>query len=130
VLFLDRGHRLDAVAVPELPPNTIATGYSFILRPNLRVMLPEYLAWSLNQPDSRASLRPFHRGGHIPMVSRSDVEELRIQVPPLDVQRRILTLNNLLDQEHRLFAAIQEKRGLLGQAVSRKLMRVARLSES
>jgi hypothetical protein len=130
VLFLNRGHRLYAVVVPELPPNTIATGYFFILRPNPRVMLPEYLAWSLNQPDFQDSLRPYHRGSHIPMVSRIDVEELKIQVPPLEVQRRILALNDLLDEERRLFAAIQEKRSLLVQAVSRKLMNVARLSES
>ena len=122
VLFLNRGHRLYAVVVPELEPNTIATGYFFILRPNYRVVLQEYLAWSLNQPDFQESLRPFHRGSHIPMVSRIDVEELRIQVPPLDVQRRILALNNFLDQERRLFAAILEKRSLLVQAVSRKLM--------
>jgi hypothetical protein len=122
VLFLNRGHRLYGVVVPELQPNTIATGYFFILRPNPRVMLPEYLAWSLNQPDFQESLRPYHRGSHIPMVSRIDVEELRIQVPPLEVQRRILTLNSLLDHERRLFAAIQEKRSLLVQAVSRKLM--------
>jgi hypothetical protein len=122
VLFLSRGHRLYAVVVPELEPNTIATGYFFILRPNLRTVLPEYLAWSLNQPGFQESLRPYHRGSHIPMVSRADVEGLRVEVPPLDVQRRILTLNNLLEQERRLSSAIQEKRSLLVQAVSRKLM--------
>ncbi|MDS4040941.1 MAG: restriction endonuclease subunit S [Candidatus Competibacter sp.] len=123
VLFLGRGHRLYAVLVPEVEPNTIATGYFFILRPNPRAVLPAYLAWSLNQPDFQESLRPFHRGSHVPMVSRTDVEELRIEAPPLDVQQRILTLNGLLDRERRLCAAILEKRRLLAWAVSRKLMR-------
>ena len=122
VLFLNRGHRLYAVVVPELDPNTIATGYFFILRPNPRVMLPEYLGWSLNQPEFQELLRPYHRGSHIPMVSRMDLEELRIQVPSLEVQRQILALNNLLDQERGLFAAIQEKRSMLVQAICHKLM--------
>jgi len=122
VLFLGRGHRLYAVLVPEVEPNTIATGYFFILRPNPCLVLPAYLAWSLNQPDFQESLRPFHRGSHIPMVSRTDVEELGIQTPPLDVQRRILRLNDLLDHERRLCAAIQEKRRLLVQTLCRKLM--------
>ena len=122
VLFLSRGQRLYAVVVPMVEPNTIATGYFFILRPNPRVVLPEYLAWSLNQPDFQESLRPFRRGSHIPMVSRTDVEGLRIQVPPLEVQQRILRLNNLIDDERRLFATIQEKRSRLVQAFSRKLM--------
>ncbi|MCU0879866.1 MAG: restriction endonuclease subunit S [Pirellulaceae bacterium] len=123
VLFLSRGHRLYAVLVPEVEPNTIATGYFFILRPNPGLVLPAYLAWSLNQPDFQESLRPFHRGSHVPMVSRADVEELRIEAPPLAVQRQILGLNDLCDRERRLCAAILEKRRLLAQAVSRKLMR-------
>lgn len=122
VLFLSRGHRLYPVVVPEVKPNTIATGYFFILKPNPRVVLPEYLAWSLNQPDFQESLKPYHRGSHIPMVSRTDVEDLRIQVPPLELQQRVLALNELLNHERRLYAAIQEKRSLLVQAVSRKLM--------
>ncbi len=122
VLFLSRGHRLYAVLVPEVEPNTIATSYFFILRPNPRVALPAYLAWSLNQPDFQESLRPFHRGSHVPMVSRADTEELRIETPPLAVQRRILALNDLCDRERRLCAALVEKRRLLARAVSRKLM--------
>lgn len=122
VLFLSRGHRLYAVLVPPVGPNTIATGYFFILRPDHRVVLPEYLAWSLNQPDFQELIRPYHRGSHIPMVSRSDIEGLRIHVPPLEVQRRILLLNQLFDNERHLVAEIQEKRRLLIQMVSRKLM--------
>ena len=122
VLFLSRGHRLYAVSVPAVEPNTIATGYFYILRPKGRAVLPEYLAWSLNQSHFQESLRPYHRGSHIPMLSLTDVENQRIQVPPLDLQQRILRLHELLDQERRLTTAIQERRSLLVQAVSRKLM--------
>lgn len=122
VLFLSRGRHLYSVVVPEVEPNTIATGYFFILKPKAHAVLPEYLAWSLNQPDFQESLRPFHRGSHIPMVSRTDVENLRIEVPQLDVQRQILTLNELQCREGQLFAAIQSKRSLLVQAVSQRLM--------
>lgn len=122
VLFLSRGHRLYAVVVPEVEANTIATGYFFILRPNTRVALPEYLAWSMNQPDFQESLRPFLRGTHMPMISKADTENLRIHVPSLEIQRRILRLNQLLDEERRLSAAIHERRGRLVQAVSHKLM--------
>ena len=44
VLFLGRGHRLYAVLVPEVEPNTIATSYFFILRTNPLAVLPAYLA--------------------------------------------------------------------------------------
>lgn len=126
VLFLSRGHRLYAVVVPATAPNTIATGYFFILRPKTRVVLPEYLAWSMNQGDFQEALRPFHRGSYIPMVSKTDVQDLLIRVPPLEVQRQILQLHALLDEERRLAASLQEKRTALIQAVSRKLLREQR----
>jgi hypothetical protein len=122
VLFLSRGHRLCAVVVPTVEPNTIAAGYFLVLRAKDRVVLPEYLAWSINQPDFQASLRPLHQGTHMPMVSKTNMENVEIQLPPLDVQRRILTLNHLLDEERRLSAVIYQRRSLLVQAVSRKLM--------
>lgn len=122
VLFLSRGHRLYATVVPEVEPNTIATGYFFILRPNDETVYPAYLAWTLNQPAFQESLKPYRRGTHIPMVSRADVENLRIQIPPLDVQRKIVKLNELMEKERRIVSTIQEKRRLLVQAASRKMM--------
>jgi restriction endonuclease S subunit len=123
VLFLSRGHRLYSVVVPEIDPNTIATGYFFILRPKQQVVLPEFLAWSMNQPDFHERLRPFHRGSHMPMIAKTDVENIQIDVPPMDVQQRILALNGLLDEERRLSASILEKRTALIQSVLWKLMR-------
>lgn len=122
VLFLSRGHRLYAVVVPEVMPNTIATGYFFILRPRDRLVLPEYLAWSMNEPAFQESLRPYLRGSHMPMVSRADVEDLRIHLPPLAVQERIIDLQRLFDRERELTTAIQQKREALLHAVSGKLM--------
>lgn len=123
VLFLCRGHRLYAAVVPATGANTIATGYFLILKPTTRDVLPEYLAWSMNQADFQQSLRPFHRGSHMPMISKTDVQDLPIYLPPLSVQRQILRLNDLLDQERRIAASIQRRRTMLVEAVSKKLMR-------
>lgn len=122
VLFLSRGHRLYAVVVPNVDANTIATGYFFILRPKEAGLLPEFLAWSMNQPEFQERVRPFHRGTHMPMISKTDLENIQIDVPPMDVQRQILSLNELMDEERRLSAAILEKRTALIQTVLRKLM--------
>lgn len=123
VLFLSRGHRLYATVVPDVDVNTIATGYFFILRPRGGVLLPDFLAWSLNQPDFQESLKPIHRGSHMPMVARADLESLKIHVPRLAVQERVLHLNELLQRERHLATAIQEKRALLVQAASNRLIR-------
>ena len=122
VLFLSRGHRLFAVVVPEVGPNTIATGYFLILRPSGDVVLSSYLAWSMNQPEFQERLRPFSRGSHMPMVSKTDVENMLISIPSLDIQRQIVSLNDLLNQERRLSALLEEKRTALIDAVSRQLV--------
>lgn len=121
VLFLGRGHRLYGTIVPEVPPNTIATGFFFILRADPAVIAPEYLAWALNQRDFQEAIRPFHRGSHMPMISRSDLAAVAIDVPPLRVQHDVLRLNRLLDEELRLMEAIGRQRSRLVEAVSRKL---------
>lgn len=122
VLFLSRGHRLYAAVVPKIDAKTVATGYFFILRPKVHLVLPGYLAWLMNQGVFHESLRPYLRGSRVPMVSRADVEDLSIRLPSLEVQQRILKLNELLDEERRLSAAIQDRRSVLVQAISRKLL--------
>jgi restriction endonuclease S subunit len=122
VLFLSRGHRQYAAMISESVKDTIATGYFFILHPDERRIRPEFLAWSINQPEFQDALRPFTRGSHMPLVSKTDFQDLTILLPSMAVQDRILALNQLVDRERDLTAALQQKRGELVQAVSRDLL--------
>ncbi|MGL4514409.1 MAG: restriction endonuclease subunit S [Lacipirellulaceae bacterium] len=121
VLFLGRGHRLYAVVVPEITADTIATGYFFVLRPRLGVVTPEYLVWVLNEAGFQESLSQFVRGTHIPMVSRKDVEQQTIPVPPLEVQQRITNLTELAQRERQLASELADRRERLVEAVARRL---------
>lgn len=123
VLFLGRGHRLYAVVVPEVATDTIATGYFFVLRPRPGVVTPEYLAWALNEAGFQESLSQFVRGTHIPMVSRKDVEQQTISVPPLEVQQRITHLTELAQRERQLASDLADRRERLVEAVARRLAR-------
>ena len=120
VLFLPRGHRLFAAPVIEAPPATIATGYFFIVRPNVENVLGPYLAWYLNQPVFQEQLRPLIRGSHMPLVAKGDFQELAIALPPLDVQRKIVRLNDLMDEERRLVDRLQEKRAELMRTLAHR----------
>src|SRR5260370_34993004 len=100
----------------------MVNGFFVVQRTNGGLVLREYLEWSMNQNDFQESIRPYIRGSHMPMISRAHVEDLKIPLPQLDVQRQILKLNDLLDEERRLSAAIQKRRALIMHAVSRKLM--------
>jgi hypothetical protein len=117
VLFLARGYRLHATPITQPIPNAIVTGYFFILRPNGKVM-PRYLAWFINQLDFQQKMRAFIKGTHQPMVAKADFQEMEIEVPPLAMQDKIVRLDDLMEEERRLVAAIEEKRAKLVQAIS------------
>lgn len=118
VLFLARGHRLFATTITEPICSAIATGYFYILRPKMKTILPRYLAWYINQPPFQTVLRTFMKGTQQPLVSRKDIEDLEVQIPPLSVQEAIVELDDLEVVEQRLLAALQEKRSQLVQAIS------------
>jgi restriction endonuclease S subunit len=122
VLFLSRGHRQYAAVIHEPVQNTIATGYFFILSPRTKLVRPDFLAWAINQPDFQEALRPFVRGSHIPLISKTDFQDQAIVLPPLPVQEKVIELHHLFDHERELTAALEHKRGELVQAISRKLL--------
>ena len=122
VLFLSRGHRQYAALVSESVRNTVATGYFFILHPDQDMIRSDFLAWSINQPEFQDALRPFTRGTHMPLVSRSDFQDLTITLPAMAVQDRILVLQQLIDRERELMTDLQLKRGKLVEAISRELL--------
>jgi hypothetical protein len=122
VLFLSRGQRQIAVVISEPVTATIATGYFFVLRPDTNKVRPGFLAWFINQAEFQEMLRPLSRGTHMPLVSKSDFQDLLITLPPLAVQEKILELQNLFDRERELTSALQHKRGELVQAISRLLL--------
>lgn len=122
ILFLSRGHRQYATLVTVPVHNTIATGYFFVVRAKANFLLPEFLAWTINQASFQEAIRPFVRGSHIPLISKADFQDISIEVPSLAVQERIMALQELFDHEKHLSASIQEKRQQLLKAVSHKLI--------
>jgi hypothetical protein len=99
VLFLSRGQRAFAIPVLESIENTIASYYFYILRPDNERVLPEYLAWFINQPSSQLYLESHQVGSHMKMVSKQAFEELEIAIPPLATQRVIVELERLRQKE-------------------------------
>ena len=122
VLFLARGHRLGAVAIPEPVVDTIATGFFFILRPSPLVR-PGYLAWALNKAPFQSRMRPNVRGSHIPLITLGDFEKLEIDLPPLDLQEKIESLAALHRREMELSKAIESKRTHLIESICRMTAR-------
>jgi restriction endonuclease S subunit len=122
VLFLSRGHRLFATVISEAAPDIIASGYFYVLQPDVDRVRPAFLAWTINQPVFQESLKSLIGGTHMPLISKTNFQDLTITLPSLAVQDQILTLQHYVDHEQELTTSLLNKRRELTQAVARELL--------
>jgi restriction endonuclease S subunit len=119
VLFLSRGYKNFAVPVTEHLENTVVASYFFVLKILPNTVLPEYLAWYLNQPRAQKYIHNIgRRGTYIPVVPVSDFENLKIDIPDLQTQKQIVELNELLERENELLEELKEKRAVLIRSIN------------
>ena len=121
VLFLSRGQNPWAVAIGELPLTCIVPSSFYILRLDRDRILPEYLAWFLNSAAALTALKSIMRCTNISFISKTDLQELSVPVPPLSVQAQIADLNRLCDHERELLNELGNRKKTLIDAVCAKL---------
>ena len=73
-------------------------------------ILPEYLCGFLNLPSTRQLLTAQAQGSAITSLSKADLEEFEIPLPPLERQRSCIALTRLHRREQALYKAIAERR--------------------
>lgn len=103
--YLCQTFNLDIQAVPS---TTL-----YMIRPNRDQVLPEYLCWFLNLPQTESLVRATQVGSSIPLIHKSSLEELEIPVPEINTQSRALEIAALQERERQLLASIAEKRALI-----------------
>ncbi|NDV61082.1 restriction endonuclease subunit S [Puniceicoccales bacterium CK1056] len=116
VVFLSRGQKNFAFAVPEFPEPTLAGSYFFVLRPKQEVT-GTYLAWYLNQPAAQYHFKRLSTvGAHMPIVTRDVVESLKLPIPSMEIQQKIIKLSALADEQAQLLAQLAKKKHSLANA--------------
>jgi hypothetical protein len=119
VLFLARGERRFAIPLPDQTGDAlIAASYFFVIRPGAEIDA-RYLVWVMNQPDFQEAMRVFVKGSSLPQITKTDLLDLPIDVPPLATQQRIVMAHRLMEKERRLMDQIWTKRSALLRAVAR-----------
>jgi hypothetical protein len=121
VLFVSRGRNLTATEIVKPLEGVIATSYYFILTPDTKLILSGFLAWSINQSRFQKRLGMVTNTTSIPWVSRADIEELTIELPPIAVQQQILELTALQVKQKTLALRLIERREQLVTAICDRL---------
>ncbi|MEI6727641.1 MAG: restriction endonuclease subunit S [Actinomycetes bacterium] len=113
IILRSRGDRSTCAIVVGDP------GPALVAAPLLRLrvvddrLLSAYLNWYINQPSAQAHFARHAEGSLVKMISTQVLEDLEVEVPPLDRQEGIVALAALSQRERRLCSDIHAARGYL-----------------
>jgi len=107
ILFAAKGTKNFAAVYEKYNLPAVASTSFFVLRSTDKNVLPEYLAWFLNHPNTLTLLKAQAIGTSIPSISKQVLESLEIKIPDVETQQTILKIANLRKQEKNLKQQIE-----------------------
>lgn len=111
VVFRSRSHHNTATALgDEFGEPALALLPLFILRPRCNIILPEFLAWTINQPAAQRHFDRVALGTNMRMVSRSGLSRLEMDVPGIETQRGVVAVDDLSRRERDLSLRVANRR--------------------
>ncbi len=123
VLFVGKGNRLFSWCYRNSEGPAVASSIFFVLRPNLKIIYPEYLAAFLNAPQAKAAFRQLGSGTSIFSIRKSELGAFQIPILPINQQKRIAALAELHQQEIDLSKQLILQKQNLYTAIISKLIK-------
>jgi hypothetical protein len=117
VLFQARGVSHFAYCIEDDLKDTLAAGSFYIIRIKNKGLLPQYLAWWLNQTPVQVYFRSQASGTAMSFISKITLSRLEIKIPPLSVQKKVVKTVTLAEHERFLLDKLSEYRSRLIKAV-------------
>ena len=121
ILFMSRGGSNYPVVLKEIPQPAIAPSTFCVVRASQGVD-PDFLAWVMCQDPFQEQLRNIRVGSGTLMISKNGLENLMVPVPPLEMQKKIARLSELMQRERKLRRELREETGRLQMALGRKIL--------
>jgi restriction endonuclease S subunit len=110
VLFAAKGTKNFAAVFENHNEPSVASTSFFVIRPTDKKVMPQYLAWVLNNHTTQTLLKGQAIGTSIPSISKQVLENLEIAVPSIETQKAILQITKLRNREKSLKQKIETLR--------------------
>lgn len=111
ILFTARGASNYACVVTGLPDRTVCTPHLYVLRLKRHgQVLPEFLAWQLNQWPVQRYLAQAAEGSAQLSIRKPVLEAVPIKVPPMAKQQAIVALAKLATAEQHVLQSLLRNR--------------------
>lgn len=107
VLFASKGTKNFAAWYENDNLPAVASTSFFVIRLQDPTILPGYLTWFLNHPNTQTFLKGFARGTSIASISKAVLSELEIPIPTIQKQELILRIFKLRNKEKNLKKQIE-----------------------
>jgi len=121
ILFIAKGAHNYAIVFDLDLPKAIASSAFFVIRPDPVKILPDYLAWYINQYTVQRFLSSNASGAYIPSVAKTTLERITVIFPPVEMQHKIVNIDKLVKREELLMQRIIKNKRLV---VTRALMKI------
>jgi hypothetical protein len=120
ILFQARGNTHCAYYIKEPLRNSIASNAFYLIRVyDRQILLPEFLAWYINQSSTQAYFEQSRGVSTISFVSKKILSKTPITIPPIKLQKRIIEMMALWIREQELTQWVINKKDELITAVLR-----------
>jgi len=106
ILFIAKGDNNRACIFDESIGLATASSLFLVIRVDKNRIIPNYLQWLLNSSRTQKKLKQFSKGSHIPSISKKLLKELEIDIPSMEIQQKILNINDLWNQEKQIIQKI------------------------
>jgi hypothetical protein len=99
----------------------VASSQFFIVSSKITKVLPEYLCWMINLPQSQRSLE--RSGSSIQAISKASLMDMPIPLPSLETQAKLTQMQRLWDEEDHLITQLKTNREQMLQGIYQKLVK-------
>ena len=103
ILLPIRGGNYFAVHLATVPEPAVAALHFFVLRADIRRILPAFLAWQLNYGPAQEYFKQGQARAAQLGLRRADVEQAPVAVPPLEQQARFVELAANIRRQQDIF---------------------------
>lgn len=110
VLFTSRGTNRRAATVDETAANAIFVSQLYALKIKTDAVVPEYLAWYLNQKPAQEFFEANASGSYIQNIRHDVLAKFPVTLLPVEMQKRIVEIYRLGLREREVAKKITEKR--------------------
>ena len=122
LLFVARGSRFYAACLDEPPEHAVCGPHLFHLRlKSGSTAIAAFLAWQINQPPFQRALQRTAEGSSQLSVRRPVLEAMRVSIPSLPDQQRIVELVRLAHRERQLQALLIRNHERLFESIAEEL---------